>query len=287
MGQRIANGWAITKESYQVLKTTPNLAFFPIISGIACIIATISFMLPLVLTQHLQDHRPEFGVAHYVVMFLFYFVTSFIVIFFNSALVSCAYDALNGKTTSYKEGLQNATRHTGAILVWSLISATIGTVLRMISERAGLVGRLIISLLGAAWSIVTYFVIPIMILENGAPVPAVKRSFAMIKTSWGERIVGGVTIGLIFGLLSLLGIIPIVVAIIAAANGAWLLSIPLIALALFYFLGLSVISATLSGIFNTAVYIFASTGRIPDGFSEEFVRMAFVQKQNRMWGRQS
>lgn len=279
MGNRFTRSVAIAKESYRVLKTTPSLAFFPVVSGIACLVATISFLVPLMATGILKNQNPHLAPIHYVVMFLFYFATSFIVIFFNSALVSCAYDALNGRPTTYQIGLRNASQHLGAILIWSLISASIGLVLRMVSERVQLIGKIIIGILGGAWSLVTYFVIPVMVIESGAPVPAVKRSFGLVKATWGERVIGGLGIGMVFGLLMLLGFIPFTLAIIAAVNSMWVLAVPSAAVAVLYWVALAIVSSTLSGIFNTAMYIFASSGQVPSGFSEEYIRMAFIQKQ--------
>jgi len=284
---RFLRSWSLVKESYRVLKSTPNLAFFPVISGIACLIATISFFLPLALTSTFKSNSTQLTVVHYIVLFLFYFVTYFIVIFFNAGLVSCAHDALSGKPTTYHDGLRNASSRMGAILMWSLISATVGTVLRALSERVPMVGKLILALLGGAWSLVTYFVIPVMVIERVEPAPAIKRSFAMVRTTWGERVIGGLAMGSVFLVLMLAGFIPISLGIIAAVNGLWIVCVPLILISLLYWMTLAIIGSTLSGIFNTAVYIFASTGQVPAGFSEEYVRMAFVQKQQgRMFGRE-
>jgi hypothetical protein len=286
MGNRFSRSWDLVKQSYNVLKTTPNLAFFPLISGIACLIASASFLVPIGAAEYATHKVPALGPLQYVVLFLLYFLTSFIVIFFNAGLVSCAYDALNGRPTNYVDGLRNAGRHFGQILAWSAISATVGTILRAISERVPYVGRIVIALLGAAWQLITYFVIPVMIVENNAPVPAVKRSFGLIKSTWGERCIGGGAIGLVIGLLYALVAIPIIIGIFAAASGFWPVLIVACVVSIVYCLALAVVGSTLAGIFNTAVYIFASTGTVPAGFNEEYIRMAFVQKQqSRMFGR--
>src|SRR6476469_9510961 len=109
---------ALTKESYTVLRANPQLSVFPVLSGLATIIVTISFFLPMILTspEVLKGHVLP---AHYVVMFAFYVISYFVVIFFNSALVSCAYQGFNGKTASVNDGLSNAARHLPAILMWS------------------------------------------------------------------------------------------------------------------------------------------------------------------------
>lgn len=276
--------WALAKESYNILKAQPQLAFFPIISAVASIAVAISFAVPLFLSgalsslEHLQP-------IHYVLLFLFYCVSSFVVVFFNAGLVSCAYDCLNGRPTDYRTGLRNAGRHLGAILLWSIISATVGVILRYIGERSGIVGRIVIALLGAAWSLLIYFVVPIMVLEDKTPVTALKESSLMLKKSWGERVVAGLGMGAVTGVLMLIGLIPVAVGVALISAGLWPIAIVAGALAVLYFLFAAVVCTTLGGIFNTALYVYASSGQIPQGFSEDYLKGAFREKKKMFFTR--
>ncbi len=45
---RLSNGWSMMKASYGVLKLDPELAVFPLLSGIATILVTATFIVPLV-----------------------------------------------------------------------------------------------------------------------------------------------------------------------------------------------------------------------------------------------
>ena len=280
---RIQRSWALAKQSYLVLKAQPQLAFFPIISGIATVIVGISFFLPMVLTgSYHQGERPS--PFHYAVMFAFYAISSFVVIFFNAGLVSCAYEALNGRPTDWRSGLANAGKHLGAIVIWSLIAATVGTILRYIGERTGFVGQLVVGLLGFAWSLLTYFVVPVIVIESSMPVPALKKSGGMLKNSWGDRIVANIGIGTATGLLMAVAVIPVAIGISLFIAGLWPLGLVALGLACLYLLFVTVISTTLGGIFNTALYIYASTGQVPTGFSEEYLKDAFrLKKQSKMW----
>ena len=267
------------KESYAVLKSNPQLSIFPVVSGVVSLIVAASFFIPLALTSgilHSRQHQLE--PVHYVVLFAFYVVSYFVVIFFNAGLVSCAHDSLMGRPTSFKQGMANAGQHVGPILIWSLIAATVGTILRYIGERTGFIGQIIVGLLGAVWTVVTYFVVPIIIFENAAPFGAIKKSGGMLKTTWGERIIGGVSIGMATGVLSLIGFAFIVAAVAVAISGAILLAIPFVVLAVMYWLALAIFSTTLTGIFQTALYVYASSGQVPQGFSAENIQGAFMQK---------
>src|SRR5579864_593962 len=112
---RFSRSWALAKESYAVLKANPQLAIFPVISGIVSVIVAASFMIPLFLLGKAANHTQSPSPAFYGVLFLFYIASYFVVIFFNSALVSCAYESLNGRPVTFKDGIANALRHLGPI----------------------------------------------------------------------------------------------------------------------------------------------------------------------------
>ena len=66
-------------------------------------------------------------------------------------------------------------------------------------------GQFVAGLLGMAWSITTYFVIPVLVVEKKNPFEAMKRSVGILRKTWGESLVANFGIGLIVFLL----IIPI------------------------------------------------------------------------------
>src|SRR5204863_3398010 len=90
--------------------------------------------------------------------------------------------------------------HIGSILGYALISATVGMILRWIAEK-GIIGQIVASIIGFAWNVSTYLVVPILVIENVNPVDAVKRSIELLKKTWGEQLVGNLSIGAAFGLL--------------------------------------------------------------------------------------
>ncbi len=277
------------KESYAVLKATPQLMFFPIISGIVSLFVGLSFFIPLALSSgmlHGGYHGAQLPPAYYVVLFLSYLVSYFVVIFFNSALISCAHDSLSGVPTTYQKGLQNATRHIGKIFAWAVIAATVGTILRWIGEKTGIIGQIVIGLLGFAWTLITYFVVPIIVLEDAAPFSALKKSGGMLKRTWGEQIIAGISISFATGMLGLIGVIPIVAGVACLIGGFYILAIPMFMLAVIFWLCLAIVSATLTGIFNTALYVYASTGIVPNGFSPDYIQGAFAPKPaSKIFGR--
>ena len=59
--------------------------------------------------------------------------------------------------------------------------------LRMISERSGNLGRIVTSLVGLAWNLATYLVVPVLVIEGVGPVEAIKRSAGLLKCNASGR----------------------------------------------------------------------------------------------------
>jgi len=211
-----ARSWDLARQSWGVLKRNPSLSVFPIVSSVVTLLLTISFFVPLYLILKPTDLKqmPPVG---YVVSAIFYLVSYFVVIFFNVGLVHCARKALAGEPTTFSDGMKAASSKLGPILIWTLIAATVGWVLHTISERSGIVGRIIIAILGAAWNVLTFFVIPVLVFENVGPIEAIKRSGSTMSKTWGTSLIGNAGIGLA---IFLLGLIPIPLIIIAVVTGS-------------------------------------------------------------------
>jgi hypothetical protein len=265
----------LVKESYSVLKKDKELMLFPIISGVAGIILLISFFFMMFSTSLFGDAG---ALIAYPITFFYYLLSYFIIIFFNTGLIACANIRLNGGDPKFKDGIDLAMKNIGKIFAWALISATIGMILRWLSEKSGFLGRIIIGLIGMAWSLLTFFVVPVMVLENVSVTDSIKKSGALFKKTWGENAVGQFSMGLVFFLLALLGIIPIVIGVFSAATSVPLM-IVFFGVTFLYWLVLGILNASLNGIFMTALYNYASKGTVVGGFSEESIKGAYVPKR--------
>ncbi len=253
--------------------------WFPVVSALMTLVLTASFCIPAFFALRGQDLEHVNPAVKYPLMFGFYFISYFVVIFFNAGLVTCAHQSLMGGKPTFSDGIANAVKHLPAILGWTVIASTVGMLLQLVSERSGAIGKIIVSLLGAGWNIVTFFVVPVIAVENGSPVAAVKKSTSMLKSTWGENLIGGVGLGFVIGLLMLLPLIPIIagIAVLISTNSPVLLIIAGIVSVLYWIL-LATISASLQGIYRTALYVYATTGQTPSVFNESSIREAFAPK---------
>lgn len=281
MPGQFATSRQLIRESLAVLRQDPELIWFPIISGSVSLVILGSFAWPMY--QKYGQAGPT-GVDSYLYIFLFYLLSYFIVNFFNTGLITCVALRFQGKNPTFSDGWKNAVRHIGPIFLWSLLAATVGMILRALENRSGLIGRIVTSIIGMVWSLLTYFVVPLLVLENFSVPHAIRRSGELFKQTWGENVIGNVSIGLVFMLLMLAGIGVsglIIVAAISLAGATGLVTgiiIGAVILMVLYAIVLGILQTTLQGIFNAALYIYTQTGTVMPGMSEELVWGAFRAK---------
>jgi hypothetical protein len=282
MFQRLSNSWELVKASAAVLRSDKELIVFPIISGVGTLIVTATFAVPLFLAGLFDSMYVDgegFQPLGMAVAFLFYLVQYFVIFFANTALVGAAMIRLQGGDPTVNDGFQIALKRIGPIFGYALISATVGMILRAISERAGFIGRIIISLIGLAWNLATYLVVPILAVENVGPIDAIKRSTALLKRTWGEQFVGNAGLGAVFGLIGLgVFLVGVPLIVLAAMSQSIALLVTAVVILVLGLLVLGIISSTLSGIYTAVVYRYATTGEVGGPFRAELVREAFRPK---------
>jgi hypothetical protein len=200
MFDRLARSWTLVKASAAVLRSDKELLLFPVISAVATLLVAASFAVPVFGLRLFEGG--EIGPLGAVVGFLFYLCQYFVIFFFNTALVGAALIRLEGGDPTVADGLRIARSKVGVILGYAAIAATVGLLLRAASERAGVFGRILIGLLGMAWTVGTFLVVPVLVTRDVGPIDAVKESMTLLKRTWGENVAGNVGIGLAFGLLT-------------------------------------------------------------------------------------
>jgi len=276
---RFSRSWALIKASAQVLAADKELIVFPIVSSIATLIVTLTFAIPLLLSGGLSTSSQNgFPAIYYLVLFLFYIVQYFVIFFANTALVGAATIRLKGGDPTVSDGFRIAFSHFGSILGYAVIASTVGMLLRMISERSRGLGRFIISLIGFAWNVATFLVVPILAVEGIGPIQAIQRSTALLKKTWGEQIIGNFGVGFVFGLFTfglILISLPLFYLLISAKVIWGIIALAIVLILALILIGL--VQSALNGIYTAAVYQYAIDERT--GFFEEgMIRDAFVQR---------
>jgi Family of unknown function (DUF6159) len=285
MFESLTRSWEYAKISYSVIWENKQLVIFPIISSIATILVMASFLVPLWSTgtiERMTSDDPANALsdaALYSILFAFYFCNYFVIVFFNSALTACAMRVINGEQPSVADGLAVATRRLPQILAWAFVSAIVGVILQAIENANEKAGRFISAILGSAWTAMTYFVIPVIVVDGVGPVEAFKRSLGTLKNQWGTALVGGFSLGF----LGLLVIIPVALVgggliwLATQSMGTPGLIAAIAAATVLFAIGMAVNSAA-GVVFKALLFNFATNRSLPQGINASHFGDAFVSK---------
>jgi len=272
---RLARSFTLVSQSYRVLMQDRELMILPLISAFVIVGVSASFFFGFGLAARLEV---DSGTAA-IPVFLLYVVTYAVGIFFQAAVIAGATERLRGGDPTVRSALAAASRRIGPILAWAVMAATVGMLLRAVRDRAGFVGRIAVALAGAAWSLATFFIVPVLVLEERSIGESFTRSVEVFKRTWGETFVGSVTLGLAVicawvtlvaavGLLAWAGLG--VFAFVVGAAGA---------------VAIAVVFPALQGVFVASLYQFATEGRTPAGFDGRLLSEAFAPRDRRRGAR--
>lgn len=267
----------IVRQSFALLRQDKEIIWFPILSMISTILITIglgviyffAFLGGIFTKESIEAHKQTAEVIGYVMLFINYVSVMFVANFFESALYVVVNGRFSGNDLTFSDGIKGASNKMWAIFKWSVISATVGIILRIIADKFKLAGRIISYVLGAAWNILTFFSLPALITEDIGVIDAFKESASVIRKKWGETIIINFGVGLVFFLIYLLLIVLLVGLIILSPSvftmivGTVLLFVTILVL--------GTLSSTLSSIFKLAIFMYAKTGVVPQGFSEDVI----------------
>ncbi|MBN8887038.1 MAG: hypothetical protein J0I77_15055 [Rudaea sp.] len=281
MFEKLSRSWILVKASAAVLKEDKKLLVYPALSAVCTVIVAASFFVPAafagVFTRNMGDHLTP---GRALLLFAFYLVQYSVIIFFNSALVAAALIRLRGGEPTLADGFNAAKARLPAILGYAAIAATVGMILRSLQERAGFIGRWVIGLIGMAWSLATFLVVPILVNSDVGPVDAIKHSAELLKRTWGENLLGNVGIGVVFGLLSVVVVLVGVLLVIPAIGSQSAVAIGAVcALIVLAVILIALVQSALQGIYAAAIYRYAEEGATSPGFDQALIANAFQPKQ--------
>lgn len=280
--------WKITKLSLNVMKKDKELFLFPIIGGIFSLAFLIAMIFPIVVTAPAsQASGNSTGMSFYMLIFLIYFGLALIATFFNTCVVYTIKKRFDGSKATFWDSIKFTLSRIHLVIAWGIISATVGLLLRIldqIGENMGEVGQILMSILtsilGAIWSIITVFVIPAMVYHNIGPFKAIKMSIQSLKKTWGESLVRYYGLGIIELVLIVAGVIlGIVFALLTTSIPALFYTV--IIIFSIYIIAVLMFFSVANTIFNTALFVYADTGRVPKAYDTEIVQEAFKKKEKR------
>ena len=268
---RIGRSFQLVAQSYRILTQDKELMVLPLISGCVtvAVVAAVVLGFGIDTAQFSGDRR-----ALYLPLFVVYVVTYAISIFFQAAVVAGATERMAGGDPTVGSALGAAARRAGPILMWAVVGATVGMALRIIHDRIGFVGKIVANLLGVAWALATFFIVPVLVLEDRSIGDSFKRSVSVFRSTWGETVVGQTTLGAaaICAWLTLIAVTGLLAMVIGVA-AVTVLAVGAVFLMVFF--------SALQGIYVASLYRFAAGDGGSHGLDTMLMRQAFGPRRAR------
>ena len=264
------------KASWAVLQHDRELAVLPILGALSSIAVVLAIGLPIWLsTDGIDDggssgSEPMLWIGGIIILF----AVTVITVFFNAAVVSGARERFSGGDPTISSAIKGAFSRLHVIVPWAILALTVGMILRAIQSSDNIVARIIGSLLNMAWGVLTFLVVPILVVEQAGPFQSLSRSGELLRHTWGENLIAQVGFGIIGFVAAIPGIIIIAIGASAGSVGAVIgVTIGFAWIAL-----VSVVISTLTAIFQMALYLYATTGQVPMGFEQSGLSDTFNER---------
>ena len=271
----------LMKQSWAVLKHDRELIWLPVISALVAGIVAAIILIPVGLSQDWdavsgtgESASQQVGGGVYLAIAGLTLALAFISIFFRAALVSGAHERMMGGDPTVRSAIAGALERLPKLFGWAVITTIVGSILRAMEQRAGLLGRIVVNMVGMAWAVTTFLVIPVIVIENSGAVDSTKRSVALFRHTWGENLSAQVG----FGLIGFLAFIPIVILAAIGATIGTLIGFVLIAVAVTAGIALITVLSALGAIFQTALYHYAVGTELAAELDATMLRDSFARK---------
>jgi hypothetical protein len=261
---RFQTSWEIAKRSWAVLRADKTLAWFPVLSALGTVVV-VAVLGGLFAVAGIDDSSTGSSLQPigYVLIVVAYLALAIVQTYFLAGLVAGADQRLRGQDSTLRSALEIANSRLHRLLPWAVVTATVTLILQAIEERFGIIGTIVARLVGLAWTLVTFLVVPILVLEDLGVGDALKRSKDLFKKTWGENVIGQFGLGAVGFLLMLPGLLLIGIGVAVGTAGLIVLG----GVGVVWLVASAVIVSALSGIYRTALYHYAAYGQVPGEFS--------------------
>ena len=282
--------WSTYKASLRIVRSDVRLLILPLVSIVSLLTTTAVFLFavwkvhPFVNSndnqaflqpQQAEDSgRMSFTLASGALAFFGLWVVTAVGMYFNAALIWAANERIEGRRTSVGTALRSVSRYAGPIGLWAFFSGTISFAIRQATSKVGIPGRVVVSLVGVAWSLATFFVLPILIVEGVSVNEAFTKSKALIRKTWGEQLIGGFAGSMVF--------MPAFFLVAMCSGGLMFLNI-WVGIVFFAVALLTLISIdqAVSVVYSLVLYRFTQTGMAPAGFDQSAIEGAFIKEKKK------
>ena len=270
---RLSNAWRLAQASWRVIARDRELILVPVVAAVAAVVAFLVVVSPGALIGGGDDGSG--GWALWLFGALALLVATWIFAIGQATVVAGAGQRMDGGNPTIGSAFAQARGRVGRIFEWALLATVVALVLDFLEDRLGVAGRIVSWLGGAAFSILSFLALPVIVFENVGAIDAFKRSAQLLKATWGEQVAFTFGMGLLGFLLALPAIL--VGGLLLATGAVVLQAIGVVAAVLWIGLVAATVSA-LSAVFKTALYRHAVGRPVDPAFTPADLSGAFQPK---------
>ena len=274
---RIRNTFELAKLSWGVLKKDRELLAIPVLSFLVSAALLVPLILLAVATASTESGGAEEASVNPAMVLIAVVATlglSVISVFFNGALVAGAHERLAGGDPTVGSAIRKAFSRIGGLVPWAIMTATVGMILRALRDRAGWLGRVMISMIGMAWEVATFLVVPAIVIDDKGAWDGLKTSGSLLKSTWGENLAARVG----FGILGFVALLPAVLLIFVLGSLGGVGLIAGIVIGVVWIAVVVVVMTALNAVFQAALYLYATSGMAPSGFEGSSIGESFSRR---------
>lgn len=267
---RFRNSWFLFKQSWSVLRYNRKLFFFPMATGAVFTVAiVITILLHFVL---LQSQLLATDILYATLIGLTWAITLLSISLFNAAMIISIYTKFTKGDSTIKESLKLARGSVFKVFMWFLITITIKALLNLLFRNKKGDSNTTASGVDTVWNLGSYLVLPILAIEKLSISETVKRAPYLFNKSWGENAIGQASLGFV---CNLLGLPTLVIMLLSFLSGSWTVIAVVMAICLAYLIVLALCYEILAAIYQTSLYLYATTGTISPVFNHNTITQAF------------
>jgi hypothetical protein len=219
---RNPTGKALLGASFELFRQDPQMVWLPLLAAASAFVAFAAVTAPLVIVL-----GPR-GIGVPVAVGAGGIAATAASLLFQVAVVFAATDRIEGRTPTVKGSIAKAWTRRATICKWAVVSTAVGIAINTIARRFGAMGLLLRFTGAVAWSVATFFVLPVLAFEEVGPLEAVRRSSTILKARFGTVARGGLRFGVLFAVwtfaalavvligIALIGSVPVVGVAVAA-----------------------------------------------------------------------
>lgn len=260
----------LTTKSWAIVKENRYLLAFPVLGFLVSLIPLAVFWVPAAWLFATNNNIPAI-----VLIIVGIFANQIVIAVAIGGLVAATDSELAGGQSSVGHGIGVSITRIFPLVAWAFIQTVVNVIVGLMrgNGQSG-VGDAMRNIAAAGvlalWRLITFFVVPFIVLEKVGPITAIKESSKLLKARWGLQIFGGVRIGGLIGLTMILpAIIAIIGGILLTASEIWAAGVPLFVVGVILLVIGSLLLATLRGIFSVVLFRYAKDDAVQGGFTAE------------------